>query len=148
MESMMPEAKQQDVNADSALATMLERFTRAFNRFDGKEVASFWADDGTLISPNGDYGRGRSGVAEVFVKDCDTVLDGTTSKFTIVGTRQIGADCVFLDLDHDIQNARLPDGSSGTLKLHVVILAQRKGNSWQWLDARPYAFLPPPERMH
>jgi len=38
----------------------------------------------------------------------------------------------------------MPDGTVGTMKLHVVILAQEKGGSWHWLDARPYAFLKPP----
>lgn len=105
-------------------------------------------DDGTLITPGGDYGRGRSGVAKVYSRDCETILDGTTSKFTIVGVRQIGGDCAFLDLEHDLRNFKMPDGSTGPVKLHVVILAQRKGSAWQWLDVRPYAFMQPPGQTH
>ena len=147
MESMIPGVRQQE-DVEPSLETMLRKFNDAFNRFDVQEVASFWADDGTLINPIGEYGTGRSGVAKVYGKDTETILDGTTSKFTIVGSRKIGGDCAFLDLDHDIQNFKMPDGSSGSVKLHLVVLAQRKGSSWQWLDARPYAFMRPPESTH
>ena len=148
MEGTMPGAGQQQAQVDPSLETMLKKFNAAFNRFDTNEVASFWADDGTLITPSGEYGQGRSGVARVYGKDAETILDGTTSRFTIVGARKVGGDCAFLDLEHDIQNFRMPDDSTGSVKLHLVILAQKKGNSWQWLDARPYAFMRPPERTH
>jgi hypothetical protein len=65
-----------------------------------------------------------------------------------MSARDIGNDCALLDLDHELQNITKPDGSTGSMKLHVVILAKKAGDRWQWLDARPYAFLPPPPRMH
>jgi uncharacterized protein (TIGR02246 family) len=148
MEGMMPGTGQQAVQTDTSLDTTLKRFNEAFNRADPNEVATFWAEDGTLLSPGGEFGRGRAGVAKVYGHDCDTILDATTSKFTIVGARKIADDCVFLDLDHDIQNFKMPNGTTGTMKIHVVILAQRKGSAWQWLDARPYAFVPPPGQTH
>lgn len=147
MEGTMPGVGQQQ-NLDPSLETTLKKFSDAFNRFDVNEVASFWTDDGTLITPGGDYGRGRSGVAKVYSRDCETILDGTTSRFTIVGVRQIGGDCAFLDLEHDLRNFKMPDGSTGPVKLHVVILTQRKGSAWQWLDVRPYAFMQPPGQTH
>ena len=113
MEGMTPETGQQEMEREKSLESTLKRFNEAFNRFDPAEVASFWADDGTLINPGGEYGKGRPGVAKVYGKDCETILDETTSKFTIVSTRRIGGDCVFLDIDHDIQNVRMPDGSTG-----------------------------------
>ncbi len=146
MEGMMPGT--QEMQTDTSLETTLKRFTEAFNRADPNEVASFWADDGTLINPGGDFGRGRPGVAKVYGHDCETILDGTRSKFTIVGARKIGGDCAFLDLDHEIENFKMPDSSTGPVKIHLVILAQKKGNSWQWLDARPYAFMEPPTQTH
>jgi uncharacterized protein (TIGR02246 family) len=148
MEGTMAGAGLEEVQADALLEDTLKKFNAAFNRFDENAVASFWADDGTLITPSGEYGRGRSEIAKVYGKDCETILDGTTSKFTIVGAREIGSDCALLDLDHDLQNFRMPDGSTGSMKIHIVILAQKRGNSWQWLDARPYAFMPPPQPMH
>jgi uncharacterized protein (TIGR02246 family) len=129
---------------DPSIAASVKKFNEAFNRRDPKEVASFWAEEGTLISPAGERGNGRAEVAKVYGLDVETILKGTTSTFRIDSVRQLKGDWALLDLDHEIQNARMPDGTTGTMKLHVVILAQKKGAGWQWLDARPYGFLKPP----
>lgn len=130
---------------DRSLQATIERFNEAFNRFDAKEVASFWASDGTLLNPAGNYGEGRAGVERVFGEDAKTILGGSQSRFTILRARQVAADCVLLDLDHDVRNFRMPDGTTGPMKLHVVMLARRSGDGWQILDARPYGFLPRPQ---
>lgn len=129
---------------DPSLAATLKKFNEAFNRQDPKEVSAFWAEDGTLVSPIGIRGNGRAEVASVYGQDLQMILKGTTSTFRIESARMLKGGLALLDLDHEIQNARMPDGTTGTMKLHVVILAQKKGGGWQWLDARPYAFLKPP----
>jgi uncharacterized protein (TIGR02246 family) len=148
MEQTTTGAGQQQVSLDRSLEATLKRFNDAFNRLDAKEVASFWADDGTLINPVGNYGKGRSGVEKVFHEDAETVLEGTTSRFTITGARKVGGDCAFLDLDHEAQNFKMPDETTRTMKMHVVVLAQKKGEGWQWLDVRPYGFFERPQRLH
>lgn len=135
-------------HVDGSLQATVAAFNEAFNRFDAKEVASFWAADGTLISPVGSFGEGRSGVERVYTEDAKTILRGATSTFTIMRARPVGADHVLLDLDHELHNVRMPDGTTGTRKLHTVILAQREGGAWQWLDARPYGFLARPHTVH
>lgn len=137
-------ARAEGPKVDPSLAASVKKFNEAFNRRDPKEVASFWAEEGTLISPVGERGNGRAEVAKVYGHDVETILNGTTSTFRIDSVRQLKGDRALLDLDHEIQNARMPDGTTGTMKLHVVILAQKKGAGWLWLDARPYAFLKPP----
>jgi uncharacterized protein (TIGR02246 family) len=129
---------------DPSLAATVKKFNEAFNRQDPKEVSSFWAADGTLISPIGNRGNGRSEVASVYAQDSQTILKGTTSTFRIDSVRMVKGGLALLDLDHEIQNARMPDGTTGTMKLHVVMLVQKKGAGWQILDGRPYAFLKPP----
>ncbi|ABC83637.1 YybH family protein [Anaeromyxobacter dehalogenans] len=137
-----------DTSAEPSLETSLRKFNEAFNRFDAKQVAACWVENGTLISPMGEIGRGRSGVETTYRHDCESVLQGTTSRFSIQSVRRLGGDLALLDLDHELQNARLPSGSRGTLKLHVVMLAQRSGSGWQWVDARPYLFASPPPSVH
>jgi uncharacterized protein (TIGR02246 family) len=138
----------QGSNAEPSLEAAFRRFNELFNRFDTKQVASCWTEDGTLITPSGEVGRGRTGVEAAFRHDCDTILEGTTSRFTISSVRRLGSDLAFIDLDHELQNFRRPAGSRGMMKLHLVMLAKKSGNSWQWLDARPYAFVPPPPSVH
>jgi len=138
----------QESKAEPSLETALRKFNDAFNRFDAKAVAACWADDGTLISPMGEIGKGRSGVETTYRHDCDTILKGTTSTFSVQSVRRLGNDLAFLDLEHELQNCLRPDGTKGTMKLHVAMLARRSGSGWQWLDARPYAFVPPPPSVH
>lgn len=135
-------------SAEQSLEAACRRFNEVFNRFDAKEVASCFVEDGTLITPSGEAGTGRSGVETVYRHDRDTILKGTTSRFAIASVRKLGPDLAFLDLDHELRNFKMPDGSTGVMNLHVVILAKRTGDGWQWVDARPYAFVPKPPTMH
>ena len=130
--------------ADPSLAASVKKFNEAFNRFDPQEVSAFWAEDGTLVSPVGEWGKGRAEVAKVYAHDIEIILKGTTSTFRVEKVRALKGGTALLDLEHEVQNAHMPDGTTGTMKLHVVMLAQKKGDGWQWLDARPYAFLRPP----
>lgn len=144
----MTRSPEVEKRVERSLQAALDRFTEAFNRLDAKQVASCWASDGTLLNPMGNYGEGRAGVERVFDEDGRTILEGTQSKFTITRARPVGTDCLLLDLDHDLQNARLPDGKRGPMRLHVVILAQRGSDGWRWLDARPYGFIQRPPSVH
>lgn len=137
----------QHAQMDASLQKTLDAFSAAFNRLDAKAVASFWAEDGTLLNPMGHYGRGRAGVEKVFAEDARRFLAGATSRFVPKTARPVGNDCLFLDCDHEVHNARMPDGSTGTMILHLCVLAQRKGGEWKWLDARPYAFIRP-DQVH
>lgn len=134
--------------AEPSLETAWRRFNDAFNRFDVKQVAECWTEDGTLLSPTGELGRGRAGVEAVYRHDTETILAGTSSTFTIRSVRRLGDDLAFIDLDHEIRNCRIPDGSIGTMMLHTAVLARKSGGAWRWLDARPYAFLPPLSAIH
>jgi uncharacterized protein (TIGR02246 family) len=138
----------QESKAEPSLEAACRKFNELFNRADPKQVAACWTEDGTLITPSGEIGNGRSGVEAAYRHDRDTILAGTTSRFAIASVRRLGPDLAFLDLEHELQNFRMPDGSKGPMKLHVVMLAKRSGNGWQWLDARPYAFVPPPPSVH
>ncbi|BDG09374.1 YybH family protein [Anaeromyxobacter paludicola] len=141
------QAGQRSQAVDPSLEAACRSFNEDFNRHDPAAVAAHFAEDATLITPGGELGRGRDGVAEVFGRDARGLLEGTRSTFTIRSARMLGQDLALLDLDHDLQGFRMPDGSRRATQLHVMILARRAGQTWQWLDARPYAFLPPPQRQ-
>ncbi len=139
----MPESR-----AEPSLESAFRRFNEAFNRFDTRQVAACWTEDGTLISPTGEVGRGRSGVEAVYRHDCESILEGTRSRLTITSARRLGQDLAFVDGEHELQTCRKPDGSRGTMTIHLVILAKRSGAGWRWMDVRPYAFLPKQPSVH
>lgn len=127
---------------DPALETMVQKFTEAFNRFEGKGIAAFHTKDSTLINPMGDVAHGPDGIAKLFDEVGAKRWKGSTSRFTITGSRKVGPGTTWLDLDHEVQNVTMPDGTAGTMKLHVVWLAQKLGGTWKIAEARPYVFLP------
>ncbi len=133
-----------DAKVDPSITATIDKFTEVFNRQNPKEVAAFWASDGTLVSPAGEWGKGRAGVEKVYGHDVDMFLKGTTSTFRVDSARMLKGGYALLDLTHEIQNARLPDGKTGTMSLHTVMLIRQSGKTWEFVDARPYAFLPPP----
>jgi uncharacterized protein (TIGR02246 family) len=127
---------------DPALEATHTKFAEAFNTMDPQAVASFFAEDATLINPLGKVAQGRAEIAKVFAEDAGRIFKGATSTFTITGARKIGADTVWLDVEHVAKNAKMPDGKTGTITHHVVMLAQKQGEDWKWVEARPYAFIP------
>ena len=133
---------------DASLETTVRRFYEAFNRLDAKTFATFWTDDGTLWNPLGHFAEGRAGVEKLFGEDGAKMYEGATTTQTITGARRVRDDCVLLDLENDVQNFRRPDGSRGPLKLHVTILALKRGEGWQWLDVRAFGAMQPPPAVH
>lgn len=75
------EVGSQEREAEPSLQGAFARFSELFNRFDAKQVASCWTEDGSLITPTGEVGNGRSGIEAAYRHDCDTILKGTTSRF-------------------------------------------------------------------
>jgi uncharacterized protein (TIGR02246 family) len=127
---------------DPSLEAMVQKFSDAFNRFDSKAVAAFHAKDATLINPMGDVAHGQDGIARMFDEFVATRWKGSTSRFTITGSRKVGPSTTWLDLDQEVQNVTLPDGTTGMMKVHVVWLAQKAGGAWKILEVRPYVLLP------
>jgi uncharacterized protein (TIGR02246 family) len=127
---------------EPSLEAAHKKFTDAFNSFDPKAVAAWFAEDGTLITPVGDVAHGREEIAKLYGENVERMFRGSTSTFTITGVRMAGPGFQWLDVDHEVQNARRPDGTTGPMRMHVVMLAQKKGSDWKWLEVRPYVFVP------
>jgi uncharacterized protein (TIGR02246 family) len=138
MERTSTGAGEQRASVDQTLEATVQRYSQALQRFDAKEFASYFADDATILSPFGSFAKGRAEIERVFSQDAPKIYEGAKLKVSIVGARRIGSDHVLLDLDVDVQNMRKPDGSRGPGKVHNTILAQKQGDRWQFVDARPY----------
>ena len=135
-------AQSGDVKVDPSLEEANKKWTAAFNTLDPKAVAAFFTPDATLINPMGKVAHGPAEIAKVFEEDAARIFKGSTSTFTITGTREVGPDTMWLDVEHVAQNAKMPDGTTGTLRNHVVMLVQKQGDEWKWVEARPYTFIP------
>jgi uncharacterized protein (TIGR02246 family) len=62
-----PSADQDTRKADRAqLQAQMERFLKAFERGDARQVASFWTSNGELIGDDGSVHRGRSAIEQSY----------------------------------------------------------------------------------
>lgn len=137
--------KPADKATQDAVQVVATQIADAFNKNDAKLAASVWAEDGRLINPAGVDAQGRDAVQKLAQADLDTILKGTTSTMTVDSIHKLGAEWVWADATHTLANMKMPDGTMGTGKLHLVVLLNHKGGKWQIEEARPYMFMPAPK---
>ena len=137
--------KAMDSKENEAIQKTAQEFFTAWNKNDVEALTSYWAENATLINPFGRMAHGKADIHQLFTDEQTTVFKGSTATVGDVKTRHLGSGLAFFDTELTVDNAHGPDGSVlPEMKYHLAVIAQMKGNKWQWLDARPYAFLPPP----
>lgn len=124
---------------------VFDKLAAGFNAHDGKLAASAWADDGELISPDGQRAQGRAQIAALISSAFDNFLKGVRSNtMTVDSVRRISNDVLWVDGTHTAENATRPDGKIGPMKVHISALLTKRGNTWQILEGRPHVYVPPP----
>jgi uncharacterized protein (TIGR02246 family) len=130
---------------EDAIKARVAEFIALFNKGDAKAVSAFWVEDGSLVNPAGAVGKGPAGVEKVIAADLATILKGAKMEMTVVGFRAAGKDAAWVELEHSITGATMPDGKPmPPTTFHVPALMVKKGKNWMIAEARPYAYLPPP----
>jgi hypothetical protein len=69
------------------------------------------------------------------------MLSGTSTTTTVQTVRAVGDDHAFADCDQSITD----DHGEVVLAVHLAALLGRDGDSWRFVDARPFTFseIPP-----
>ena len=130
---------------EDAIKARGAEFNAAWAKNDAKALAAFWTEDGTVVNPAGKNGKGRAEIEKVIAEDLSTFLKGAKFNFTVTSVRMLKPDVAFIDATHEVMGLKGPDGKDmPPLALHVVASAILKDKKWMWVDARPYAFVPPP----
>jgi uncharacterized protein (TIGR02246 family) len=127
---------------DPALDQLAKEFTAAFNAKDAAKVASFYADDAVLMSPDEPMVKGRSAIEVHYQEEFRVAFSNVQIKpmeSVVSGTRAFEAGT---------SSATRPgDASSRTEDGKYVVLYKRIGNGWKiaydiYNDDQP----PPPPR--
>jgi uncharacterized protein (TIGR02246 family) len=128
-----------NVLADQVTAS-LDRFCAAWKTNDGASLGSHFVEDGSLINPFGERADGRAAVSAMYTQYFGTVLRGTTTRFQPASIRPVAADHAFVDGRQTIVGA---DGQV-VMDVHLSALLRRSGDSWQFVDSRPFNYTPVP----
>ena len=125
------------MSADRAsIQAFLDQASQVWKTNDGRAFAELFTEDGSLINPFGERADGRGAIGDMYSEYFKGMLSGTSSTTTVQSVRVIGDGHVFADCDQSVTGA---DGQA-VLVVHLATLLQRDGDSWRFVDARPYTF--------
>ena len=122
---------------EAAIRQTTEAFFDAWNRHDISALVSHWAEDATIINPDGRIAHGRKELKQLFA-EARAASPGTSEHLSHIAARFLSPDLAWVDVDLLIRAADAPD-----TPFHLVGLVQKKGTAWLWAEGRPYAFMRP-----
>ena len=91
------------------LKSTFDSFSDAWRTNDGAAVASFFAEDGAIISPFGQRAEGRTAIAAMYSEHFGGMLRGTSTTFSLSSVRPVEDNHAFADGEQTIHG---PDGRS------------------------------------
>jgi uncharacterized protein (TIGR02246 family) len=111
---------------DPALDKIAKEFTAAFNAKDAKKIASFYADDAVLMSPDEPMVKGRGNIEVHYEEEFRVAFSNVQIKpmeSVISGTRAFEAGT---------SSATRPgDASARTENGKYIVIYKRVGNAWK-----------------
>jgi uncharacterized protein (TIGR02246 family) len=126
----------------STAQSFIDRLQSAFNKDDPAQLGKVFAQDATVITPDGKTLHGRDDIQKDMGARMKAQLKDAKSEMKLLGTRPVGKDAIWVDVSHVLTNAVKPDGTKGTQRMHLTLLLEKQGNEWLATEARPYAFMP------
>lgn len=116
-------------------------FAAAWNKHDGKALASCWASDGDLIDPWGRTAVGKAEVEKFFTAEHtgNGALAHCTYEMKKDTVRMISPDVAMEDWEV-VLTGLMPQGAAAPLgpQFHrVVVIRKKQGGQWEVFAARP-----------
>ncbi len=121
-----------------------DAFAEAWNKHDTAAMTAFWSFDGDLINPSGRRAKGMTEIQKLFTEEHSAAMKQSTYKTNSMSIRFIEPDLALVDSDVELSGVAAPDGTTATIKPHVVTLWRKSGGQWWVVSARAYNYLPPP----
>ena len=135
-----------DTSSDeTAIRKSTTDFVAAWNHHDAKAMAGVFSDDADLVNPFGRVAKGRAEVEKLFTDEHTTVMRSSTFSIGQIDVRLLSPDVAISEYTSNISGMLDAEGKAiPALKIHVVIISQKKNGKWWPTLARPHAYLPTP----
>jgi uncharacterized protein (TIGR02246 family) len=130
---------------DAAIRATEDAFAAAWNAHDAKTMAASWAKDGDLINPFGRVAKGRDEIEKLIREEHATAFKQSIYKPGAISVRFIEPEIAFAESDTELSGITNPDGTTSTMKVHVIRLMQKKDGKWWTVSARPVIYPPRPK---
>ena len=126
-----------------------DTFADAFVQKNAELGASLFAEDGTFVTPQGDFLQGRVAMVKDFGPEAQQAVNGSTqAAFSNYRIHFIKPDVAVADALLTVRNANGPDGAIiPVIPINFFIVAVRQGNQWLIEAGRAHFAPAPPNGM-
>ena len=129
---------------EAAVRALGDNFAKAFVQKDAERRASLFAENGTCVTPVGDFLQGHVAMVKKFGQEQQAVTATTQATFSNYRIRFIKPDLAVADAVLTVRNVNGPNGTIiPVIPLNVFYVAARHGDKWLIEDARAH-FAPAP----
>jgi uncharacterized protein (TIGR02246 family) len=134
---------------EAAVRALGDTFAKAFVQKNADLRASIFAEDGTFVTPVGDFLQGRVAMVKDFGPEAQQAVNGTTqAAFSNYRVRFIKPDVAVVDALLTVRNANGPDGTIiPAIPVDFFYVAVRHGDRWLIQDGRTHFAAAPPSNM-
>jgi uncharacterized protein (TIGR02246 family) len=130
---------------EAAVRALGDGFAKAFVQKNAEQRASLFAENGTFVTPVGDFLQGHAAMVKDFGPEAQQAVNGTTqAAFSNWRVRFIKPDVAVVDALLTLRNINGPDGTIiPVIPVNFLYVAARHGNQWLIEDGRAH-FAPAP----
>ncbi len=133
---------------EASVRALGDSFAKAFVQKDAEQRASLFAENGTFVTPVGDYLQGHVGMVKDFGSEAQAVNGSTQAAFSNYRVRFIKPDVAVVDALLTLHNVNGPDGTTiPVIPVNFFYVAARHGDKWLIEDGRAHFAPAPPNGM-
>ena len=124
---------------EAAVRALGDTFAKAFIQKNAELRASLFAENGTFVTPVGDFLQGRVAMVKDFGAEAQAVNSTTQAEFSNYRVRFIKPDVAFVDALLTVRNVNGPDGTIiPVIPINFFYVAARHGDKWLIEDGRAH----------
>lgn len=134
---------------EAAVRALGDNFAKAFVQKDAERRASLFAQNGTFVTPVGDFLQGHVAMVKDFGPEAQQAVTPTTqAAFSNYRVRFIKPDIAVADALLTVHNVTGPDGKIiSVIPINFFYVAVRHGDRWLIEDGRAHFAAAPPSNM-
>jgi len=134
---------------EAAVRALGDTFAKAFVQKNPELRASIFTEDGTFVTPQGDFLQGRVAMVKDFGPEAEQAVNGTTqAAFSNYRVRFVKPDVAVVDALLTVHNVNGPDGTIiPVIPINFFYVAVRHADRWLIEDGRAHFAPAPPNGM-
>ena len=138
-----------DARDEAAVRALGDGFAKAFVQKNAEQRASLFVENGTFVTPTGDFLQGRVAMVKDFGPEAQQAVNATTqAAFSNYRVRFVKPDIAVVDALLTVHNVNGPDGTViPAIPINFFYVAARHGDRWLIEDGRAHFAPAPPNGM-